>query len=188
MFSKFNKQKFSSNQKLILGILVFVVIALVVLIFLLSYESNSDNDSDADDVSADFIITKTDGKGVKTSARIICPNETVVCIGLSEALSDTAEKTICKEWQNLPPDAPVSSNAPCTKIVIKTEQEPIALDKELPKNQACTMLYGGPEVYRIQGTIEGRPVDFKRDMNGGCQIAESERWEKLLLLASQEAL
>lgn len=186
MFFKSKKPIPQSKQKLILGISIFVIIvSLVAIAFLLDYEF-SDNNSDTDSlrVSADFTITKTDGKGVETTARIVCPNVSAACTGLSEALSDRAERTTCKEWLSLPPDAPVSSNDPCTKIVIQTEQEPITLNKELPKDQACTMLYGGPAVYHIQGTIEGKSVDFKRDMNGGCQIAESERWEKLLLLAS----
>ncbi|GHF42271.1 hypothetical protein GCM10010218_24260 [Streptomyces mashuensis] len=46
----------------------------------------------------------------------------------------------------------------------------------VPKNQMCTMLYGGPERAHVSGTWAGRPVntDFKR--TDGCETA---RWNKV---------
>ncbi len=47
---------------------------------------------------------------------------------------------------------------------------------EVPKDVACTQIYGGPEKARITGTWEGRPVDATLSRTDGCQIA---RWNGL---------
>jgi hypothetical protein len=40
---------------------------------------------------------------------------------------------------------------------------------------ACTAIYGGPNVARVTGTLNGNPVDERFTLEDGCQI---ERWER----------
>lgn len=49
------------------------------------------------------------------------------------------------------------------------------LSPDLP-NQACTELYGGPEVVLVQGKINGESIDFQRTRVNGCEIAEYDFW------------
>lgn len=46
----------------------------------------------------------------------------------------------------------------------------------LPKNMACTQIYGGPQKARVVGTVSGKPVRSLFTRNDGCQIA---RWNAL---------
>lgn len=48
--------------------------------------------------------------------------------------------------------------------------EPVAAD------QACTMIYGGPQTATIRGTYDGQDVDATFDRADGC---ETERWDRL---------
>jgi hypothetical protein len=45
----------------------------------------------------------------------------------------------------------------------------------VPGNMACTAIYGGPSVARVEGTLRGRPVDERFSLEDGCQIA---RWKE----------
>lgn len=181
-----------SNKKFVAGASILVIIiSLIVLAFFVDSEfSSTDSEKAGQQISADFTITKTNGSGSEQNAikaRIICPQKTAACAGLAEALSDTVKQSVCKEHLNRPHGTTVSSNDhsndQCTKVVIQNAQIPINLNKEIPKEQACTMIHGGPEVYYIEGSIGGRFVDFKRTMDDGCNIDEANRWDKLLQLA-----
>jgi hypothetical protein len=46
----------------------------------------------------------------------------------------------------------------------------------VPKNVACTEIYGGPQVARVVGTVKGVRVWASLSRTNGCQIA---RWERL---------
>lgn len=46
----------------------------------------------------------------------------------------------------------------------------------VPGDQACTMVFGGPQTATVSGTYRGRPVDAEFDRADGCEI---ERWETL---------
>ena len=46
----------------------------------------------------------------------------------------------------------------------------------VPKNQPCTMIYGGPETARITGTWKGEKIDAELSRTNGCEIA---RWKAL---------
>ena len=48
------------------------------------------------------------------------------------------------------------------------------------KDEACTLLYGGPERYVIEGTVEGEPVDIEVTRQNGCDIARYDLLEKAL--------
>ncbi|MDR7086443.1 hypothetical protein J2X11_001282 [Aeromicrobium panaciterrae] len=46
----------------------------------------------------------------------------------------------------------------------------------VPADQACTMIYGGPQVATVVGTYKGIDVDTTFSRTNGCEI---DRWEKL---------
>ena len=45
----------------------------------------------------------------------------------------------------------------------------------VPANVACTQIYGGPAVARVQGTLNGEKVDARFELSDGCEI---ERWDR----------
>ncbi len=46
----------------------------------------------------------------------------------------------------------------------------------VPKDQACTLVYGGPQTATILGSYEGVPINATFNRSNGCEI---DRWEKL---------
>src|ERR687896_289381 len=50
----------------------------------------------------------------------------------------------------------------------------------VPRNMACTAIYGGPAVARVTGTLRGEPVDARFSLEDGCEIARWERNRALL--------
>jgi hypothetical protein len=49
----------------------------------------------------------------------------------------------------------------------------------VPKDVACSEIYGGPQVAEIRGTFRGRPVNARFNRTNGCEI---ERWERIRFL------
>lgn len=45
---------------------------------------------------------------------------------------------------------------------------------------ACTQIYGGPDVVRIEGMLRGEPVAARLVRTDGCEIARFERVRPLL--------
>jgi hypothetical protein len=45
----------------------------------------------------------------------------------------------------------------------------------VPREMACTAIYGGPSVAHVTGTLRGEPVDERFSLEDGCQI---DRWEQ----------
>ena len=50
----------------------------------------------------------------------------------------------------------------------------------VPRDVACTAIYGGPAVARVTGTLRGEPVDERFSLEDGCEIARWERNRELL--------
>jgi hypothetical protein len=50
----------------------------------------------------------------------------------------------------------------------------------VPKDKACTQIYGGPETASITGTWQGQPVMSRFARNDGCQISRWKLMEGLL--------
>jgi hypothetical protein len=50
----------------------------------------------------------------------------------------------------------------------------------VPREMACTAIYGGPSVARVTGTLRGEPVDERFSLEDGCQITRWERNRALL--------
>jgi hypothetical protein len=42
-------------------------------------------------------------------------------------------------------------------------------------NSACTMIYGGPQVLTVSGTVGARTVDYRTGRANGCEIADYSR-------------
>ena len=47
--------------------------------------------------------------------------------------------------------------------------------KPVPRNVACTEIYGGPQVAEVRGTFNGRRVQTRFTRNDGCRI---DRWDR----------
>jgi hypothetical protein len=45
----------------------------------------------------------------------------------------------------------------------------------VPPRTACTEIYGGPAVARVEGTLRGDPVSARFNRVNGCEI---ERWDR----------
>jgi hypothetical protein len=50
----------------------------------------------------------------------------------------------------------------------------------VPRDMACTAVYGGPGMARVTGTLHGERVDERFRLEDGCQIARWERNRALL--------
>ena len=46
----------------------------------------------------------------------------------------------------------------------------------VPKDQACTMIFGGPQTATISGSYKGAHIESSFNRANGCEI---DRWEKL---------
>lgn len=46
----------------------------------------------------------------------------------------------------------------------------------VPADQACTMIYGGPQTATVTGTLDGVDVDATFSREDGCEV---ERWDRL---------
>lgn len=49
----------------------------------------------------------------------------------------------------------------------------------VPKDVACSEIYGGPEIAQISGTFKGQTVNARFNRTNGCEI---ERWERIRFL------
>jgi len=60
--------------------------------------------------------------------------------------------------------------APCARIVASTDAF-----TPPPPDAACTLIYGGPEVLTVTGTVGTRHVDYRTGRTNGCEIADYTR-------------
>jgi Subtilisin inhibitor-like len=51
--------------------------------------------------------------------------------------------------------------------------------KPVPKDIACTLIYGGPQVARVRGSFRGRRVAATFNRTNGCEI---DRWNRVAFL------
>jgi hypothetical protein len=49
----------------------------------------------------------------------------------------------------------------------------------VPKNAACTAIYGGPQLADVRGTFRGRSINAHFARGNGCEIA---RWNRVRFL------
>jgi hypothetical protein len=62
----------------------------------------------------------------------------------------------------------------CSKL--ESLDDPFA---PVPKDVACTEIYGGPQVAEVRGTFRGEPVNAHFNRTNGCEI---ERWDNVQFL------
>ncbi|MDQ3729957.1 MAG: hypothetical protein M3355_10255 [Actinomycetota bacterium] len=55
-----------------------------------------------------------------------------------------------------------------------------ASDFDPPSDQACTEIFGGPDIARIEGTIDGEDVNAELTRANGCEIERFDRVVPLL--------
>jgi hypothetical protein len=75
------------------------------------------------------------------------------------------------------PDPPRLGPDPlCGHVLILSPQdlEPV------PPQVACPEIYGGPDILRIQGTLEGKAVDATLTRENGCEIDRFDTWSPIL--------
>jgi hypothetical protein len=81
-----------------------------------------------------------------------------------------------KVWTLRCPDGGTLPDAAeaCSKLL--SLDDPFA---PVPKDVACTEIYGGPQMAEVHGTFRGRRVDASFSRTNGCEI---ERWDKVQFL------
>jgi hypothetical protein len=75
----------------------------------------------------------------------------------------------CPDGGTLP-----SAAEACDKL--ESMDDPFA---PVPKDVACTEIYGGPQTADVRGTFRGQTVDARFNRTNGCEI---ERWDKVQFL------
>jgi Subtilisin inhibitor-like len=81
-----------------------------------------------------------------------------------------------KIWTLSCPDGGTLPNAAQACEQLLRLDDPFA---PVPKDRACTQIYGGPQEADVRGTFRGRPVEAHFDRGNGCEI---ERWDKVAFL------
>jgi hypothetical protein len=114
----------------------------------------------------------SDSSGSPTATQPARSGETKLEINVSIGGSEAPTKmwTLeCPDGGTLP-----HPTAACAKLA--TMDDPFA---PVPKDKACTQIFGGPEVADVTGTFKGKPVNAHFDKGNGCEI---ERWNRVELL------
>jgi hypothetical protein len=86
------------------------------------------------------------------------------------------------------PDGPSrSAEVICPPDSPEGEEECEALDAidpgaadPVPPGTACTQIYGGPDVVRLEGTLHGAEIDAELTRENGCEINRFDRFMPLL--------
>lgn len=81
-----------------------------------------------------------------------------------------------KIWTLRCPDGGTLPDAAGACEQLETMDDPFA---PVPKDRACTQIYGGPQEAVVRGTFRGRPVNAHFDRGNGCEI---ERWDAVAFL------
>jgi len=50
----------------------------------------------------------------------------------------------------------------------------------VPPDAACTEIYGGPDTFRVQGTLDGESIDATFTRQNGCEIERFDAWLPIL--------
>lgn len=88
---------------------------------------------------------------------------------------DAGDGTPAQEWTltcEPPGGTHPQPEAACAALA---DLDPTVFDP-VPPDQACTMIFGGPETATIRGTWNGAEIDASFSQQNGCEIA---RWEAI---------
>lgn len=69
--------------------------------------------------------------------------------------------------------------ADASSLCTLLEKLPASVFEAVPKDKACTMIYGGPEVGTIKGQVNGQEVDASFNRTNGCEIDRFAKVEPL---------
>jgi hypothetical protein len=83
---------------------------------------------------------------------------------------------LTKTWTLNCPDGGSLPDAEQACEKLDAIDEPFA---PVPKDVACTEVYGGPQVATVSGTYQGKPVSTTFTRTNGCEIA---RWNSVRFL------
>jgi hypothetical protein len=95
---------------------------------------------------------------------------------LEISISLTGKDAPTKVWTLNCPDGGTLPDAASACSRLDELDDPFA---PVPKDVACTEIYGGPEVASVQGTFRGKPVNATFSRTNGCEIA---RWNSVQFL------
>lgn len=73
-------------------------------------------------------------------------------------------------------DPPGGDHPQATEACAKLKEAGAKIFDPVPKDQACTMIFGGPQTATIEGSYKGAPVNASFSRSNGCEI---NRWEAL---------
>lgn len=71
--------------------------------------------------------------------------------------------------------------AACNLVIGNTEAAKL-LAQPAPADRMCTMVFGGPQVAQVTGTLRGRIIDRTFKRRNGCEIAD---WNSLVVLLGE---
>jgi hypothetical protein len=71
---------------------------------------------------------------------------------------------------------PVGGTHPLPQESCTQLQEHPEYIRPVPRDTACVQIYGGPQVARVFGTLDGKKIDAKFNRANGCEIS---RWDSL---------
>ncbi len=101
---------------------------------------------------ADLTITIEHPDAETVEYRVTCLSDTATITGIESLSGETA----------------------CSRLAEPAVQARLASP---PPERVCTEIYGGPDVARMDGTIDGRPIATTIDRTDGCGISD---WDNLL--------
>ena len=81
-----------------------------------------------------------------------------------------------KIWTLRCPDGGTLPDAAEACDKLESMDDPFA---PVPKDVACTEIYGGPQTAEVRGTFRGQRVNASFSRTNGCEI---ERWDKVQFL------
>ena len=120
-----------------------------------------------------------------------CGGESSVRVG--DAVPSTSLRIEVRAAPDAPPrsatlacdGAPVATGfiddarAACALVTDDQEARAVLVERR-PDDRICTQLYGGPQLARVTGRIEGRPVDVTVNRADGCGVADWSQLQPLL--------
>ena len=123
-------------------------------------------------LAATGCMSRSTSSGSGTGTAPVSPANTKLEISVSIGGSEAPTKT----WTLECPDGGTLPNPEqaCAKLAVL--DDPFA---PVPKDKACTQVFGGPEEADVTGTFRGDPVNAHFSKGNGCEIA---RWHSVEFL------
>lgn len=95
---------------------------------------------------------------------------------LEISISQGGKDTLTKLWTL---QCPAGGTLPQPERACSRLEQLVDPFGPVPKNVACTEIYGGPQVAEVRGTFRGKPVNTTFTRTNGCEI---ERWNRVRFL------